>query len=102
MSWNQVASTSHMTAMSYHTVLTTDATGGYLAVHDPIQQAIEYVQEETRKKEFLLHICRCSYCRSSYPANIEIGYECPACGAYDFDIERTVTNDTATKRVERK
>lgn len=100
--YDGMVSTSYMTAMPHHMVVTTDASGGYLAVHDPIQQALEYVKEETKRTEFMLHICRCTYCRSNYPANIDLGYECPACGAYDFDIERTVTNDTSIERVERR
>lgn len=96
------ASTSSMTAMPMYAVLTTDAYGGEIQIHNPLAQAIEYVKEETKRTEFLLHVCKCKYCWSNYPANIDIGYECPACGAYDFDIERTVTNDTTIERVERR
>lgn len=56
----------------------------------PMRDALEYVK---KTEKFLLHICWCTYCWSTYPANVEIGYECPACGALDFEIKRTVNGE---------
>jgi Zn finger protein HypA/HybF involved in hydrogenase expression len=67
--------------------MTTDAVGTVMRIPDPIAKAQEYIREKT---EFLFDMARCHYCRSFYPANLETGYECPGCGAYEFDIERTV------------
>ena len=62
-------------------------------VVNPLATALEYVKEKTTATLLLFHLVRCHYCRSFYPGNLELGYECPACGAYDFAIERSVTDE---------
>ena len=72
-----------------HMVCTTSAEMPIM-VESPMQDAMEYVREREPQKEFMFHICRCDYCFSNYVANLELGYECPGCGAYSFEIERSV------------
>ena len=68
--------------------VTTDALGGIAMVETPMRHAMEYIRE--RGEKFIFHLCGCAYCRSVYPANLELGYECPACGAYDFEIKESI------------
>lgn len=78
-------------AMTFGTVYLTTGEDIAVEVQNPLAGAIQYIKEKAPDvKEWLFHICRCNYCRSDYPANLEIGYECPACGAYSFEIERSI------------
>lgn len=72
-----------------HMVCTT-ASEMPMFVESPLQDAMEYVKQREPEKQFMFHICRCEYCRSNYVANLELGYECPGCGAYSFEIERSI------------
>ncbi len=85
MPWEPYACTTSGLLM---TAVATDAMGSLSFVHDPIAQAQEYIKEHTQ--HFLFEMVSCGYCRSTYPANLETGYECPGCGAYDYKVERRV------------
>ena len=88
--------TSPMTGSVEFAAMTTDATV-MVYPHKFLQEAKEFV-EEKRRKEFVMHICKCHYCRQSYPASLELTYECPMCGAHEFDITRTIDNEEFTRR----
>ena len=86
-----------MTSEVYFGPMTTGWSVDESAAMHYVKEAQRFVQE-TRKENFVMHICKCHYCRSHYPASLEIGYACPACGAYEFDIERTINNSEVTRR----
>ena len=77
-------------------LVTTSYTMPEIRVENPLAMAVNYVKEKTTQTKLLFHFVRCHYCWSFYPGSLEMGYECPACGAYDFSIERSVTDEIIT------
>ena len=88
-----------MTGGNYMALCTTGA--DMPMYHEIEEKVVRPAKKKINKREFVMHICRCMYCRSNYPANLLIGYACPMCGAYDFDIERTIENEEAIEMANR-
>jgi hypothetical protein len=81
-----------------YVLCTTSAEMPSIKVENPIARAMEYIKETRKEIKLIFHLVSCNYCRSNYPANLEISYECPACGAYDFEIERSINDELVIQR----
>lgn len=92
-----LASTSAMITFPLHQVMTT----GFeqpITLQEVAKEAKEYVDKVV--EEFYFHRCLCSYCNGIYEANLQIGYECPGCGAREYKIVEEVKREVAVDREE--
>ena len=81
---DEFLSTDPMLAFPTYAVVSTSAVTGNYDLQAIVREAKEYVDRAV--EEFYFHRVHCHYCWSMYEANLEIGYECPSCGARDYSI----------------